>query len=46
MNMNRKYITPRTELEAVLNAYQLLGKSGDVGVSGTPAVPTYPGGGD
>jgi len=44
--MKTKYITPQTEQERVLNIYQVLGPSGDVGVSQTPADPSYPGGGD
>ena len=44
--MNRKYTTPRTEQEKVLNIYQVLGPSGDMGVSNTPPDPVYPGGGD
>lgn len=44
--MKTKYIAPQTEQERVLNIYQVLGPSGDVGVSQTPANPSYPGGGD
>lgn len=44
--MKTKYITPQTEQERVLNIYQVLGPSGDVGVSQTPADPSYPSGGD
>jgi len=40
------YIAPRTEQEIVLNACRLLGGSGNLGVSQTPADPSYPGGAD
>ena len=39
-------ITPRTEYATVLNTCQLLSASGQLGVSDTPASPSYPGGGD
>ena len=44
--MKKTYTPPRSAFEALRNIYQLLGPSGDVGVSETPAIPTYPGGGD
>ena len=44
--MKTKYIAPQTEQVKVLNIYQVLGPSGNLGVSQTPATPSYPGGGD
>ena len=44
--MKTIYFAPRTEQTKILNIYQVLGPSGDVGITQTPAVPTYPGGGD
>ncbi len=40
------YIAPHTEQEIVLNVIHLLGGSGNLGVSQTPASTEYPGGGD
>lgn len=40
------YIAPNTEQKIVFNACHLLGGSGNLGVSQTPASSEYPGGGD
>lgn len=44
--MKNNYIAPRTEQEILTYTIHLLGGSGDVGLSQTPANPSYPGGGD
>ena len=44
--MKKNYFAPITELDNVINMHQILGPSGDMGVSNTPADPVYPGGGD